>query len=84
MEINEIREKLHYALINEGIYVDDDDVLISEYISDSIAFVSLIVQIECQFDVAMPDEILDFERLGSVNSLCVYISDLISADKIDM
>ena len=59
MSIEEIKEKLHYALINEGIYVDDDDMMIAEYIPDSLAFASLIVQIECQFDIELPDEILE-------------------------
>lgn len=81
MDIDEIKEKLHYSLTNAGIYVDNDDELISDYIPDSIVFVSLIVQIECQLDIELPDEIMDFERLGSVNSLSIYIHSLMSDDK---
>lgn len=80
MSIEEIREKLHFALINEGIYVDDDDMMISEYILNSFAFVSLIVQIECQFDIELPDEILVWEKLGSVNSLTLYLNEFIHAN----
>lgn len=79
MSIEEIKEKLHYALINEGIYVDDDDMMIAEYIPDSLAFASLIVQIECQLDIELPDEILNWEKIGSVNSLSFYLNELIHA-----
>lgn len=77
MSIQKIREKLHFALINEGIYVDDDDMMISEYLPDSLAFVSLIVQIECQLDIELPDEIINWKKLGSVNSLTLYLNELI-------
>lgn len=80
MSIQEIREKLRFALINEGIYVDDDDAGISEYLPDSLAFVSLIVQIECQLDIELPDEIINWEKLGSVNSLTLYLDELIRAN----
>lgn len=78
MSIDMIKERIHYALINEGIYVDDDDMMISEYIPDSLIFVSLIVQIECQFDIELPDEILNWEKIGTVNSLSFYLHELLS------
>ncbi len=80
MSIEEIKEKLRYALLNEGIYVDDDDMLISEYVLDSLSFISLIVQIESQFDIELPEEILNWERLGTINSLSLYLKSLLSND----
>lgn len=77
MCIEDIKEKLHYALLNEGILIDDEDMNIAEYIPDSLAFVSLIVQIECQFDVELPEEILNWEQIGSINSLSFYMKDLL-------
>ncbi len=80
MCFSEIKEKLHYALLNEGIFIDDDDMDIVEYIPDSLAFVALIVQIECKFNIELPDEMLNWERMGSVNSLSLYLQDLLNSD----
>lgn len=81
MNSDEIKDKIKYALINEGIYVNNDDEMISDYIADSISFVSLIVQIECQLDIDIPDEVLSYERLGSVNSLAAFVETLINPDR---
>lgn len=81
MSADTIKEKIHYSLINEGIYVDDDDMMISEYLPDSLTFVSLIVQLEGQLDMELPDEILDWEKIGTVNSLTVYLYELMKTSK---
>ena len=46
-----------------GILVDEDDVKndfeIQEYTVDSLGFVSLIVEIENEFGISIPDEFLE-------------------------
>ena len=57
-----------------GILVDEDDVKndfeIQEYTVDSLGFVSLIVEIENEFGISIPDEFLEAGKV-------VLFSDLV-------
>ena len=77
---NEIRSRLIDTLENVDIFIDiavDDDVDIMNYISSSIQFISLVVEIEKEFDIEIPDEMLVLDNFGSLNELTEKITALI-------
>lgn len=69
--IKEIRSKLVEILGNSGIdlYEDETSVLIE---IDSLQFITLIVQIEEEFDILVDETILSIENLN-IDSLAEYI-----------
>lgn len=77
---NNIREKCIEILCCLGIIVDDTDVDIdlSEYEIDSTLFVSFIVEVEREFNILIPDELLTIDSLSSLNGFCIYIEEQIS------
>lgn len=52
-----------------GIFIDDKNVLLQEYIPDSLTFVSIVISIEEEFDIELPDDLLLIDHLGTFNSL---------------
>lgn len=52
-----------------GIFIDDKNVLLHEYIPDSLTFVSIVISIEEEFDIELPDDLLLIDHLGTFNSL---------------
>ncbi len=77
----EIRERLINTLQNVDIFIDDDfnddDIDIRNYITSSIQFISFIVEIERDFNIEIPDEMLVIDNFSSLNELTEKISDLI-------
>lgn len=78
MDLNDLKLKLHIALANKGIFVDDDDMPIEEFIIDSITFVTLIIEIESVLDIEFPDELLTVNSLGSINTLSETLLEVIN------
>ena len=67
------------SLNNIGILIDDSDVedlLLEDLITDSIAFISFIVELEEQLGVTIPDEYLNIESLGTCNNLVLLLESM--------
>ena len=62
-----------------GILVPDDnnDIDLSEYIIDSLQFISFIVEIENKFGIEIPDELLNIENLKSLNGFSQLIENIL-------
>ena len=76
--MDDILQKLKDTLVRIGIVLDDnfsDDVL-TECIVDSVEFVSLLAELEDEFDIEFPDEYIDYSIIGSVEYLMSVISTL--------
>ena len=58
--------------------IDDDEIDIREYIPDSITFVTLIIEIETILDIEFPNELLTYERIGTIDSLSEALVEWIS------
>lgn len=58
--MNEIKNKLIIILNNIGVIVDEEEVDINliEYGIDSISFISFIIEVEKEFGISLPDEVL--------------------------
>lgn len=62
-----------------GIYVDceeKDDINISNYIKDSIQFISIIVAMEEKLEIEIPDELLELDTFSSFNHLIDIIFEI--------
>lgn len=69
--MEEIREKLIYIIENHGIGLDTIDIL-SEL--DSLEFISMMVEIEEEFEITLPDDFLNV-AMFNIDSVCNYIWD---------
>lgn len=86
MEELAIKNILIEVFENNGIYIDpteEDDINISNYILDSIQFISTIVAIEEKFDIEIPDDLLIIETFNSFNHLIDIISEISASDTIN-
>lgn len=65
------KERLICCFNNIGVLFDSDeeDFLISDVIEDSLMFVSMLVEIEQEFDIEIPDDYLAKDRLSSFHDL---------------
>ncbi len=75
MNKNIIKSGILQALKNKGLSIDDETIELKEYIPDSITFITLIIEIETVLDIEFPDELLLYDRLGTVNSLAEALLD---------
>ena len=84
MNINEIRKRIIICLENIGfVFFDNlDDINLSEYISDSVEFVQFLVELEEEFNIEIPDDLLGMEILGSINGLSNMIIELIETKEV--
>ena len=79
MNKDSIRKKSIEMLCCLGIIVDDDvDIDLSEYEIDSTLFVSYIVEVEREFNILIPDELLTIDSLSSLNGFCIFIEEQMS------
>lgn len=80
---NEIRSRLINIMQNVDIFIDDacvDDIDVRNYISSSIQFISLIVEIEKEFNIEIPDEMFVLDNFSSLNVLSDIIFDLMKTE----
>lgn len=67
-----------------GIYIEptEDDIDLTEYILDSIQFISFIVEVENRFAINYPDDMLMYDCLKSINSFAIKIDEMIKQKKL--
>ena len=81
----DIKNMIFNTMDSIGIYIDDisndiqqhEDIDLREYVLDSIQFISLIVEIEKNLEIEIPDELLFYDKLSSLNAFIQMISDLV-------
>ena len=73
------REKILQCFINIGVVIDDSEnyVDLKEYVSDSIQFVTAVVEIEREFSIEFPDDLLVFSVFDSLNGLVNIVDTLL-------
>ena len=71
-----VLDDMGFVIFDEG-----DDFDISDYIVDSIQFISFIVNLERKLDVNLSDDFLSFEILKSARGLSNKLIELSSLDK---
>lgn len=83
-----MREKLLDILNENGIFIDkeaiQEDIDLREYITESIQFISFIVEIEKQLNIEFPDEFLMFDKIASLNGFTNIIESVIAGEFISL
>jgi acyl carrier protein len=70
-----MKSKLINCFENLGLFVEiDKNFLLEDDINDSLTFISLIVEIESEFNVEIEDKYLDFSRLNNFEDLLLLIN----------
>ncbi len=81
-----IRKKVLDILDINGIFVDqkkvENDIDLREYITDSIQFISFIVEIEKELNMEFPEEFLLFDKIASLNGFSNIIESIISGEYV--
>ena len=57
---------------------DDDILLAGEYQISSIALVSIIVEIERQFNIIIDDEYLTYDFLSTISDMADFVTELLT------
>lgn len=77
MKKENVENEIIKVLESMGKYIEKkDDADLSDWIEDSIEFISFIVELENEFMVAFPDEYLNMNCLKSLNGLTEIIMSL--------
>ena len=62
----DISKRLMECFNNVGVFVDsNDNFLLADVLEDSLIFVTMIVEIEQEFQIEIPDEYLAVDRIAS-------------------
>ena len=78
---NEILESLYSvgAYIDEKVVDKDADMDIAEFITDSLMFVSFIIELEERLDIEIPDELLSIEAFSSLNGFISLVDEMLKS-----
>lgn len=66
---------------NLGVVVlekDDEDISLTDYISDSMMFMQFIIALEEHFCIELPDDFLDAELMNSLVGFSEKLDDFLS------
>ena len=76
----EVRKRVIQCIEQLGFFIDRDseDVDLSESIIDSLTFVQFLVELEEEFKVEIPDELLGMDMIKSLNGITNMVSDLLT------
>lgn len=79
MEKSEIRINVLKCMENIGIFVDvnDYDIVLDNYIEDSIQFITLVIEMENIFNIEIPDDLLTISNFESINKICELLEVII-------
>lgn len=73
-----MKDRIITCLNGIGIFVgaEQDDLLLSELIQDSLTFITMIVELENTFKIEIPDEFLNFGSLQTLDDIVILIETL--------
>ncbi len=64
-------------VLNKEIVIDKNTNLVQDLVLDSIVFIQIILDIETEFEVEFPDELLTMDSLSSLNTIVSIIKNII-------
>lgn len=74
----DVRERINNILYNMGFFIEQsEDANLIEYGMDSLRFIELIVNIEQEFGIIIPDEALIIDNISSLNGFTTYIESFV-------
>ena len=78
-------KKFIFEILDEnGIYIDSDemekDLDLRDYLLDSLQYIYFVVELENKLGVELPDEMLIYDHLSSINGFANMIQNAIYMD----
>ena len=75
-----MRDRIVSCMKNIGLIIENDelDFNVTEYIKDSITFITFIVDLETEFDIEIPDEYLILPKLNTISNIIKIFEKLIN------
>ncbi|MBO5199476.1 MAG: acyl carrier protein [Lachnospiraceae bacterium] len=73
------------SMQNIGIDIPDefaDDIDLRDYVIDSIAFISFVLELEDALKIELPYEILIYDNLSSCKGFCAMLDDVVSEKQV--
>ncbi|MBQ5842545.1 MAG: acyl carrier protein [Clostridia bacterium] len=64
-------------VLNKEIVIDKNTNLVQDLALDSIVFIQIILDIETEFEIEFPDELLTMDSLSSLNTIVSIIKNII-------
>lgn len=80
-----MRDKIYQILTEIGVNLPENienDFDLSQYMEDSLIFISSIVKLEDELKIEIPDELLDYNNMTSFYGFCELMDELVNM-KID-
>lgn len=78
--MNQIKKTIFDIMEENGVYIDPDerekDIDLREYLVDSLQFIFFVVALEEKMGIELPDEVLAYDNLSSVNGFANLILDM--------
>lgn len=77
---DDVKTKLLIAIENSGVELpktNAEDIDLVNFIYDSVQFVSMVVNIEEEFDIVLPDEFLIIDNFHSISGMTQQLIELI-------
>lgn len=68
--IYEVLEEMGIDCVSDN----DEDVNLQQYIEDSFSFINFIVGVEEKFNIELPDELLSYETIQSLNGFLQLVA----------
>ena len=84
MDNTEVKDIVIEELENIGILVPTEtnfDTNLTEYVIDSLAYISFIVSLEEKLEISIPDTMLNYDVLNSLNGFIGLVCELYSEQK---
>lgn len=82
--MEKVRESILKFFEENGVCIDTEsetgDVDLREYLMDSMQYIYFLVELERILNIELPDEVLLYENLSSLNGFANCISAIIDAD----
>lgn len=78
MDNNTIKKTIDQCLANVGIESDDLFSNLSNYLVDSLVFISFIIELEENFGIEFNDDIFSDENFRTIDDLCDVIKSYIN------
>ncbi len=78
--INQVKKMIFDILDENGIYIDSEemkkDIDLREYLVDSLQYIYFVVALEEKMGIELPDEVLVYDYLSSINGFANMILDI--------
>lgn len=80
-KIIDYKNDIIMCLNNIGVIIEDLDLeeRIEVHLTDSISYVSFIVELEQYFDIEIPDEYLENQSIQNFNDIVAIVNMLVEA-----